>query len=418
MFTLGSSPNALRHPQNSLVVVSQLAVHLEPDDHLPVRAHDPVSRWRVGLHHPGHAEQHRLAERRRQHLHPDGQAVGARPEGHRDGGVSREVRGDGAHVVHVHRHGVVHLGPEVEGRRRRGGAEQHVDRLVGPVEGPHHQRPHPLGLRVVRVVVAGGQRVGAEHHPALDLGAEARRAGRGVHGCHVLAVDPQPVADAVVAGQVGGGLRRRDEVVGGEAVGELGHRDLLHLRPGVGQGVGGLLHPRRHVGRAAVHQVAAQPDPDPLRPAVHRGQGRLGRRGQRRAVERVVPGQDVEEERGVLHRRRERADLVERAGEGHQPVARDAPVGGLHPDHAAQRGGLADGPARVGAEAERGEARPPPPRPSHRCCHRGPCPVWRGLRVGPKAEFSVELPMANSSMFVLPSAIAPARRRDSTTVAS
>ena len=39
----------------------------------------------------------------------------------------------------------------------------------------------------------------------------------------------------------------------------------------------------------------------------------------------------------------------------------------------------------------------------------GTLPVSRGLRVGPKAEFSVELPMANSSMFVLPSAIAPAR---------
>ena len=44
--------------------------------------------------------------------------------------------------------------------------------------------------------------------------------------------------------------------------------------------------------------------------------------------------------------------------------------------------------------------------------------VSRGLRVAPKAEFSVELPMANSSMFVLPSAMAPARRRAVTTVAS
>src|SRR6516165_5696661 len=42
----------------------------------------------------------------------------------------------------------------------------------------------------------------------------------------------------------------------------------------------------------------------------------------------------------------------------------------------------------------------------------------RGLRAGPKAEFSVELPIANSSMFVLPTTTAPARRNDSTTVAS
>ena len=44
--------------------------------------------------------------------------------------------------------------------------------------------------------------------------------------------------------------------------------------------------------------------------------------------------------------------------------------------------------------------------------------VSRGLRVAPKAEFSVELPMANSSMFVLPRPMPPARRSASTTVAS
>src|SRR5947207_11849836 len=41
-----------------------------------------------------------------------------------------------------------------------------------------------------------------------------------------------------------------------------------------------------------------------------------------------------------------------------------------------------------------------------------------GLRVGPKAEFSVDEPMANSSRFVLPMTIAPAARRRVTTVAS
>src|SRR5438309_11318500 len=40
-----------------------------------------------------------------------------------------------------------------------------------------------------------------------------------------------------------------------------------------------------------------------------------------------------------------------------------------------------------------------------------------GLRVGPKAEFSVELPMANSSRFVLPMGMPPAARMRETTVA-
>ena len=40
-----------------------------------------------------------------------------------------------------------------------------------------------------------------------------------------------------------------------------------------------------------------------------------------------------------------------------------------------------------------------------------------GLRTGPKAEFSFEEPIANSSWLVLPSSGAPAVRRRSTTVA-
>ena len=42
----------------------------------------------------------------------------------------------------------------------------------------------------------------------------------------------------------------------------------------------------------------------------------------------------------------------------------------------------------------------------------------QGLRVVPNAEFSVELPMANSSRLVLPSGIRPAARSRATTVAS
>src|SRR5437660_484842 len=41
-----------------------------------------------------------------------------------------------------------------------------------------------------------------------------------------------------------------------------------------------------------------------------------------------------------------------------------------------------------------------------------------GFRVGPKAEFSVDEPMANSSKLVLPMTTAPACRRRLTTVAS
>src|SRR5215467_1840146 len=42
----------------------------------------------------------------------------------------------------------------------------------------------------------------------------------------------------------------------------------------------------------------------------------------------------------------------------------------------------------------------------------------QGFRVGPKAEFSVEDPMANSSQLVLPTTTAPAVSSRATTVAS
>ncbi len=69
-----------------------------------------------------------------------------------------------------------------------------------------------------------------------------------------------------------------------------------------------------------------------------------------------MAGHGREEVGGVLHGPRERADLVERRAEGEQAVARDAAVGRLEADDAAQRRRLADRAAGVGAERDRREA--------------------------------------------------------------
>ena len=106
---------------------------------------------------------------------------------------------------------------------------------------------------------------------------------------------------------------------------------------------------------------------------------------------------------------RERADLVERRGERDDAVAADAAVGRLEADHAAERGRLPDRPAGVGAERERRHAR------GHR--RRGAARRAAGhARRGPRdcasvlnALFSVDEPIANSSMLVLPTTMAPAR---------
>ena len=162
MLTFGSSPNALRHPQKSFVVGGQLAVHLEPDDHLPALAHDRQLRSARRPRPPCATRNSRAScSAGASTCTPTGSPSSPVPKGTETRRVAREVGRDGADVVHVHRHRVVHLGPEVEGGRRRGRAEQDVERLVGPVERLHHQRADPLRLGVVGVVVAGGQGVGA-----------------------------------------------------------------------------------------------------------------------------------------------------------------------------------------------------------------------------------------------------------------
>ena len=103
-----------------------------------------------------HAEHHRLAARRREHLHPDGQGGrSGRAERNRHRGVTREVRGDRAHVVEVHRERIGGLGAELEGDSWRGGSEQHVELFVRALELANDKRSDALRLSVVRVVVAG-----------------------------------------------------------------------------------------------------------------------------------------------------------------------------------------------------------------------------------------------------------------------
>ncbi len=70
-------------------------------------------------------------------------------------------------------------------------------------------------------------------------------------------------------------------------------------------------------------------------------------------------------------------------------------------------------PVSVPIEAARGRRRPPPP--NRRSCRRDAVRS-HGLCVGPYAECSVDEPMANSSMLVLPRMTAPASRSRAVTV--
>ena len=69
-------------------------------------------------------------------------------------------------------------------------------------------------------------------------------------------------------------------------------------------------------------------------------------------------------------------------------------------------------PSPHGARPADTAAAVPPPEPP------GTSAGSHGLRVGPKPEFSVEEPIANSSVFVFPSRVRPAALHRSATVAS
>ena len=130
------------------------------------------------------------------------------------------------------------------------------------------------------------------------------------------------------------------------------------------------------------------------------------------------PATAVEQISGSGHGARHRADLIERRGERDQPIPADQTVGRLHAHDPAQRGRLADRAAGIGSEGTEAPSRrlptaaDPPDEPP------GTRSVSHGFRVGPKAEFSVDDPMANSSMFVLPEDHGPGSRSRATAVAS
>ena len=131
-------------------------------------------------------------------------------------------------------------------------------------------------------------------------------------------------------------------------------------------------------------------------------QGAGGVAGRRRRQSTAAASADV------LDRAGEGADLIEGGGEGDEAVAADAPVGGLQAHDAAERRRLADRAAGVGAEGEGRHARRHGRGRAAGGAARDTRPRSQGLRVFLYALFSVDEPMANSSMFVLPRTTAPA----------
>ena len=316
----------------------------------------------------------------------------------------------------VHRERVVGFSPSWNAASARSARAITSQRSNARVEVAPDERAHLLRLDVVGVVVAGRQRVGAEHDAALHLGAEARVARRLVHRrAGPSPSDAQAVAHAVVARQVRRRLGRRDEVVGRRSrssrVRQLELDDLGAERRGrLDRRLERAAHAgleRRRRSSSLRHADAQARRSSPL------GQrDRLGQRRRARRVARVVGRRSTpSRQRDVAHvaRTARPGRATTRTRRGRSAMTR--PYVGLSPTTPQKRGGLADRAAGVGAERERREAGRDRRRRAAATTRPARASRSHGLRVGPKAEFSVDEPIANSSMFVLPTEHRAGRRQ-------
>ena len=132
------------------------------------------------------------------------------------------------------------------------------------------QRADLAGAVVIGVVEARRQHIGADHDPALHLGAEAFGAGLFIHLGDAVAL-PQlgaaAVAHAVVAREVRRRLGRRDHVIGGQRVFGVRQRDVDDLGARVAQHRRAVGPELLDLGGHAVHAVFAR-DADHLAPDV------------------------------------------------------------------------------------------------------------------------------------------------------
>src|SRR5262245_37955226 len=144
------------------------------------------------------AEEAVLPELRADELQPDRETLGE-PARDREPRQSREARRDRQQVARVHRERIGRLVADRERNRRRRRGDDGVEALESFAMLTDEQRANPLRLPVERVVIAGGERVRAEHDPPLRLRPEAGIPRAVEHLTERRSGDARPVATAYVS---------------------------------------------------------------------------------------------------------------------------------------------------------------------------------------------------------------------------
>ena len=161
---------------------------------------------------------------------PERQALAVLTGGHDDARQTGHVDRHREHVVEIHLHRIrIHLlVADTEGGGRRGRGQDGVDAVVEDgLEIAADQGADLLRLDVIGVVIAGREHIGADHHTPLHFAPKTFGAGHLVHVGDVLAGLPEAVLHAVIAGEIGRGLRRGDNVIGRQGIFGVRQRDVL-----------------------------------------------------------------------------------------------------------------------------------------------------------------------------------------------
>ncbi len=215
-----------------------------------------------------------------------------------------------------------------------------------------NQGAHLLSFFVVRIDIARREGIGADQDAALNLitkpfcaAFRCHRTQRVSIGCAIA------VFDAVVASQIGGGFRRGNDVVGGNAGLEARATDIHQFAAQAGQLLCSSFHRGFHLRLKPFNKgLFEDANFQPFDRAIQRSA--VVRHGHIQAggIAGIVARNHLEHSGGISHGATEGADLIEGAGKRHQTPAAYTAIGGFETHNATKTGGLANRTAGVGAQ--------------------------------------------------------------------
>src|SRR5208282_2571860 len=169
-------------------------------------------------------EQRLFLERPSDELQTQRQAVRVEPARHRNARQSGHVHGHGENVIEIH-FDRIDTALFTDGKRSRR-CRRSEDRVHASCEAllevALDQRAHFLRPQIIRIIIAGGQHIGADHDAPAHFLAEAGGTGTLIHLDDVAAGNAQPISHAVITSEIRRSLSRRHDVVGWQRV--LGKR--------------------------------------------------------------------------------------------------------------------------------------------------------------------------------------------------